>query len=292
MFIDAHAHAVRKPYYRGKNNAPFPTAEQLDNYYAKAGIEKACLLPLIGPEFFLPQSNEDILDMAEKFERFVPFCNIHPFAVDHSADADLADLMKHYRDLGCRGIGEVICLLPFDNPFVYNFFKCAQDARLPVTVHIAHRHDRVYGLYDTPGLPGLEETLSRFEDLIIVGHSQTFWAEIAELDTVNDRSGYPAYPVREEGAVPRIMRKHPNLYADLSAGSGFNALNRDHNYAVKFLNEFQDRLMFGLDICADPATANISGLKKLLEDFRGEKKISAEVFEKIASGNASRLYNI
>ena len=49
----------------------------------------------------------------------------------------------------------------------------------------------------------------------------------------------------EGGAVVRLMRQYPNLWADLSpaAGSGYNALARDPDYAVKFLHEFQDRLV-------------------------------------------------
>ncbi|MEI8345181.1 MAG: hypothetical protein WCG06_03820, partial [Candidatus Omnitrophota bacterium] len=54
-----------------------------------------------------------------------------------------------------------------------------------------------------------------------------------------------SYPITDEGRVPQLMRKYTNLYGDLSAGSGCNALKRDRKYAVKFLNEFQDRLMFG-----------------------------------------------
>ncbi len=39
-----------------------------------------------------------------------------------------------------------------------------------------------------------------------------------------------------------LLRKYPNLYADLSALSGANAILRDPEYGVKFLDEFQDRL--------------------------------------------------
>ena len=63
MFIDIHAHAYRKP-------SPlwaFPTAEQVIERYDAAGIEKGALLPVVSPEIYLPQANEDILEMVEHY---------------------------------------------------------------------------------------------------------------------------------------------------------------------------------------------------------------------------------
>jgi predicted TIM-barrel fold metal-dependent hydrolase len=292
MFIDIHAHAVRKPFLQVDGRKPFPTAEQLIEHYDKIGVDKACLLPLIGPEFYSGQSNEDILDMAEKYpERFIPFCNIHPRSINNSVDAPLADVLKKYKDIGCRGVGEVICNIPFTDPFAQNLFKNVQEAGLPLTFHIAHRLDRAYGLYDDPGLPLLEATLQNYPGLVFLGHSQTFWAEIGQLETPGDRAGYPSYPVKAEGAVPKLMRKYQNLCGDLSAGSGCNALTRDPEYAVTFLEEFQDRLLFGLDICCPPDGTEprlMTFLKELLVDG----KITESVFDKVTHLNAIRLLNL
>ena len=292
MIIDIHAHAVRKPFLQIDGLASFPTAKQLLKFYDHAGIGKAVLMPLIGPEFYLPQSNEDILEMAARHpDRFIPFCNIHPRAIDNTPSAPLGDVMQKYKDMGCKGLGEITCNLPFRNPYIRNLFKHAANAGLPATIHIAHQIDGTYGLYDDQGLPQLAETLDEFPDLKIFGHSQTFWAEIGELDKPEDRAGYPDYPVRAEGAVPGLMRKFPNLYGDISAGSGCNALTRDPVYAVKFLNEFQDRLMFGLDICSPPKL-ELPRLLLFLTELKDSGKISAAVFNKIMSGNAVRLLNL
>ena len=63
MYIDIHSHAYWKP-------APFVTKfftpEQLIAAQDKNGIEKGVLLPVVNCEIYLPQTNEDILDMAEK----------------------------------------------------------------------------------------------------------------------------------------------------------------------------------------------------------------------------------
>jgi hypothetical protein len=95
-----------------------------------------------------------------------------------------------------------------------------------VTIHIGTRIGGMYGLVDEPGLPRLEEVLQKFPDLKIFGHSQPFWAEISANPTWAERNGYPKGPVTE-GRVAQLMRKYPNLYCDVSAGSGCNALKRD-----------------------------------------------------------------
>ena len=93
-----------------------------------------------------------------------------------------------------------------------------------------------------------------------------------------------------EGVVPKLMRKYDNLYGDLSAGSGCNAIKRDEEYGIKFLNEFQDRLMFGIDTYSTPDDPPpfMVYLKQLL----AEKKISQELFDKISHGNAIRILNL
>ena len=60
-----------------------------------------------------------------------------------------------------------------------------------------------------------------------MGHGPTFWAEIANEVPEAERCSYPKGPVTEEGAVPRLMRQYGNLWADLSAMSGLNAVTRD-----------------------------------------------------------------
>ena len=109
------------------------------------------------------------------------------------------------------------------------------------------------------------------------------------LEKPGDRNGYPSYPVSEEGVVPRLMRQYPNLYGDLSAGSGCNALRRDPDYAVKFLHEFQDRLLFGTDLCYPDMPLPMIDL---LLEWRDTKKISEAAFNKVARANAIRLLQL
>ena len=170
-----------------------------------------------------------------------------------------------------------------------NLFKHVEEVGFPLTFHIAQRIGGIYGIYDDPGLPQFETCLQRFPKLRFFGHSQSFWAEMAPLKTPADRGGYPDYPIDEEGVLPTLFRRYENLYGDLSAGSGHNALARDPDYAVSFLNEFQDRLLFGTDICA-PDTP--TPLVDFLTALRDSKKIDTTVFNKVARENAIRLLGL
>ena len=290
MFIDIHGHAYRKIGPKQDGRTHFATPEQLLARYDELGIERACLLPLIGPEVYLPESNEEILEICERWpDRFIPFCNIDPRVLTNSADAPLGYLLRYYKEQGCKGIGEVMPNLPFLDPLVQNLFRHTQEVGLPLIFDISTRIGGTYGLYDDAGLPQLEESLRRFPDLIILGQGPAFWAEMGTLDRPADRAGYPPYPIRDEGAVPRLFRRCPNLYGDLSAGSGYNALARDPEYAVRFLNEFPDRLLFGTDICA--ADQPVPQAEFLL-GLRESGKISDGVFRKIARENAIRVLGL
>ena len=106
MFIDIHAHAYRKP---TPFVVQFCTAEQVLERYDQIGIEKGALLPIVSPEIYMPQANEDILEMAEQYpDRFIPFCNVDPRALTNSVDAPLDRVLRYYRDQGCKGLGEVM----------------------------------------------------------------------------------------------------------------------------------------------------------------------------------------
>ena len=299
MFIDIHAHAYRRPI---PFVVQFCTAEQVIERYDEAGIEKGALLPIVNPEIYLPQANEDILDMCEKYpDRFFPFCNIDPRALTNSADAPLDRLLRYYKDKGCRGLGEVMLNVPVMHPMVQNLFKHAQAVGLPVTIDGSDVVGGDFGLYDDPGLPQLEHTLQRFPNLIMFGHGPVFWSEIGRLETPAQRKttfrpngeqvGWnpPSGPIKEEGVVPKLLRRYPNLYGDLSDCSPLHALKRDPEYGPGFLTEFQDRLMFGTDLCAFDMPLPMGDL---LIDWRDSGKITEAVFNKIARENAIRIFEL
>ena len=198
MFIDIHAHAYRKPGPPKEITAVFATPEQLLKRYEKLGIEQAVLLPLVGPEVYLPQSNDDIIEMAERFDgRFIPFCNVDPRALTNSVDAPLGKLLRYYRDCGCRGIGEVMPNMHFLDPMVLNLFKHVQDVAFPLIFDMSTRVGAGYGLVDDPGLPQLQRCLQMFTKLTFLGHGPPFWAEIGKLEQIiSSNSLAQSYPPR------------------------------------------------------------------------------------------------
>ncbi|MCM8818919.1 MAG: amidohydrolase family protein [Candidatus Omnitrophica bacterium] len=290
IFIDIHCHTYKRPYIWTDGEPLFSTPEQILKIYDQLGIEKGVLLPLVNPEVYLPQSNEEILEICEKYrDRFIPFCNIDPRALTNSPDANFEPILNYYKSLGCKGIGEVLPNLPFLDDRVLNLFKHVEKVGFPLIFDGNGKIGNTYGLYDEPGLPQLEKCLSLFPKLKFLGHGPSFWAEISILKNINDRKTYPKYPIIEEGVVPKLMRKYQNLYGDLSAESGYNALARDPEYAVQFLNEFSDRLLFGTDICRPTQKVPIVNfLINLVE----KGKISEEVFKKVARENAIKLLNL
>jgi len=99
----------------------------------------------------------------------------------------------------------------------------------------------------------------------------------------------PKGPVKEEGVIPKLMRLYPNLYGDLSDGTAHNALARDPEYGPKFLTEFQDRLLFGTDLCFPDMPIH---LIDTLINWRDTGKISETVFNKVARENAIRMFDL
>ena len=291
MFIDIHVYTRSHPHPPGPNGEQLASPAEIIERYDRIGVSKGIILPGTNPECAVAvQSNEEVLAICEKYEgRFIPFCNIDPRAVTNSPDAPLDIPLKFYKDAGCRGVGEVAANLPFDHPMMANLFSHCQALALPLTFHLAPGTEGFYGIYDDPGLPLLERALTEFPDLLLLGHSQPFWAEIAPLQPGQNRNGYPTGPVREGGRVPALMRRYPNLHGDLSAGSGHNAICRDPQFGCRFLEEFQDRLYYGTNISASP---DHTPLKDFLRDARDRGMVTEACFGKIAHRNAERLLGL
>jgi len=290
MLIDIHVHASRTTGIVRSNGSRYPTPAELVRMMDEAGIDKAVLLSRVSPEcaYVYVPPEEVLATCAEYPDRLLPFCNLDPRMLTNDAKADFRPLLAHYKALGCKGIGEYVPNIPFDDPLNMNLFGRVEEAGLPLTFHIAPAIGGFYGCYDELGLPRLENVLKSFPDLILLGHSQPFWAEISADVTEEIRNTYPEGPVTP-GRVVELMETYPNLYGDLSAGSGLNAIRRDPEFGFRFMEKFQDRLLFGTDI------ANVPQELPIVDYFRKLKKgklISKEAFEKITWRNASRLLGL
>ncbi len=295
MVIDVHVHTRHHPGpIRLGTGQTYATPEQLIEMYDEVGIDRAVILPGTNPECSHHiQSVQDVLEICERWPRFIPFCNVHPQQVRNSSDADLGHLMSWFKDAGCKGIGEVTANMPFDDPMVENLFRHAQELELPVTFHVATQVGGTYGMVDDLNLPRFEGAVDKFPGLVFLCHSQAFWSEISGDVTEETRGGYPKGPVIEGGKAVDLIMNSPNVYGDLSAGSGFNAVSRDPEFGYWFLTECQDKLLFGTDVCAPKNRYDVLvHLKNFLDEALADGHISQEVYDKVMGGNAVQLLGL
>ena len=295
MFIDIHVHTRFIPVMPRPNGSTYASPDALQKFYQEVGIEKAVILPgLSGACSHGGQYIEELVQMSQtRYPWMIPYCNIDPRMVDNNPYADgMQRMVRYYKEIGCKGVGEVCSNIWFDDPLMLNLFAACEEYDMPLTFHISVRPNYSYGIADDEGLPRLELCLRLFRNLKFLGHSQAFWAEIGPVTSPQDRLGYPKGKISPEGRLPLLMRKYPNLCGDISAGSGCNALMRDREYAAAFMTEFQDRLFFGTDICAPANFDFVQNYIRFLMEMRDSGEISAEVFEKIARGNARKLFAI
>jgi hypothetical protein len=101
----------------------------------------------------------------------------------------------------------------------------------------------VLGYMPHPRRPdALERTMIECPETVFIGHAPGFWAHIPD-DVRHTTESYPEGLVTPSGRVGHMLRTYPNLYADLSAGSGLKAIDRDREFGRQFLVECSDRLL-------------------------------------------------
>jgi len=261
------------------------------------GIDKAVLLPLpttaeSTPLPFLFGEYPDAVSLlraaARYADRLILFGSFDPRMGGNKADTDFSWLLDHFIEMGCVGIGEVTANLQADDPRVVNTFRQCGAYRLPLLIHVNAVGAGSYGLTDVPGSPHLARLLESAPQATVIGHGPGFWAEIGGGLSLEQKSLYPQGAYAEEGSLWRLLRTYPNLYADISANSGRNALMRDEEKGVRFLNEFQDRVLFGTDVCFSDAEGRMPHLS-ILRGMLAKGQISQAVFEKITHRNALRV---
>jgi uncharacterized protein len=293
MLIDMHVHTAlaRHPLLARANGTRYPAPERLLSMMDAHGIDKAAVMATVSPECrYSLVTPEEVLSICGSHpDRLIPFCSLDPRNLTNDARADFRPLLAAYRELGCRGIGEFMPNMGWDDPRMGNLLGQVEESGLPLTFHLAPAVGGFYGVFDEAGLPGLERSLRAFPRLRFIGHSQPFWAEIG-TDVIREgrRIDYPKGPV-QPGRTVQLFRAYPNLYGDLSAGSGFGAISRDPEFGLRFLEEFADRLFFATDI------ANETQDLPIVEHFRGlaaSGRLSRETFEKITWRNAVRVLGL
>jgi hypothetical protein len=102
---------------------------------------------------------------------------------------------------------------------------------------------------------------------------------------------YPKGPITPGGITERYLADYPNMFADLSAGSGLNALTRDPSFTPGFFERHQDKLLYGSD-CNDLVGEGekCQGAQTIatIRRFAPSKKIE----RKLLYGNARKLLRL
>ncbi len=293
--IDIHNHVVLEkgtPRFYSAKLGDWLTPEETFRFFDLQGIEKGVQLPFVSPEWGThTMTNEEAMELVRRYpDRFEWFCNIDPRNIINDPSADFTPMLEYYKSMGAKGVGEMTANLYFDDPLVWNLFSHCEKCEMPVLFHVGNL-GLDYGLVDELGLPRLEKSLKQFPNLIFIGHSQKYWAEISGDCDAETRDGYPTGKVTPGGRVVELMRKYPNLHSDLSAGSGGNAIMRDPEFGYAFLEEFCDRLYFGTDICHPDQIEDDFKLSFFLDDAVESGKISQNAYNKICRENALKLLN-
>lgn len=208
------------------------------------------------------------------------------FACSDVAESSTEDVLRGNVHRGAMGFGELKFHVAVDSPEMHRVYKLAEELRVPVLLHFQ------YEMYNT-GFERFESILKAYPRVTFIGHAQTWWGNIsAELDPTDM---YPTGRVKPGGLTDRLLGDYANVYGDLSAGSGANALTRDPDFAQGFLERHYQKLLWGSDCpCRDGkgagehggciAGTSLTALRKLVPD--------AAKLRRILYQNGAALYHL
>lgn len=226
--VDLHQHT----HYAGRSD------EDLVAHQKTMGVTLSVLLPA-GSRYGLAADcygNDSVVALAQAYpKQFVYFANELPDI------PQTKPVIEKYLKLGAKGIGEQKFPVECDSPAMQLVAEIGRDYRVPVLMHFQHN---TYNL----GIERFYRMLAKYPTVNFIGHAQTFWGNIDKNH--QQEVMYPKGPVTPGGITDRLLSDYPNMYGDLSAGSGLNALMRDEGHARGFLKRHEDRLIYGSD-CDD-----------------------------------------
>ncbi len=292
--IDIHQHTN----YGGKRDSAFRqifparTDAELIAHQRAMGVTKTILLPagrtvvrgstLAGRANGLDGTvtgNDAVVALAQKYPgEFV-------FGANEVSDLeDAPQVIEKYLKLGAVVIGEQKFGVECDSAEIQKLYKLAEAYRVPILMHWQT------GSYNH-GFERFHTMLKKYPKVNFVGHAQTWWANIDRAYVNDEKNLYPRGAVQAGGLTDRYLSDYPNMYADLSAGSGEGAFKRDPEHARAFFARHQDKLIFGSD-CNDATGQSdaCSGARQLAQVRQFAPTPAAE--RKILFENAQKLFRL
>lgn len=237
--IDIHQHLN----YSGR------TDEQFIAHQKAMGVTATILLPagrvLDVPSTHSGKSNGLAAQIsgnaeAEAFAKARPQ-SFRFFANEVTDHAEARTTIGAFLKRGAIGIGEQKFGVDCDSAEFRGLCELAEERSVPILCHFQHAtYNHHFERFD--------KVLEKFPKVRFIGHAQTMWAHIdAKCDP---KVLYPTGKVTPGGLTDRYLRDYPNFFADMSAGSGLNALLRDEDHTRAFLERHRDKILFGSD-CND-----------------------------------------
>jgi predicted TIM-barrel fold metal-dependent hydrolase len=277
-YFDMHTHLGQT-----WNSTEVLTAEALLRWMDAHAIAQAVVLPLVSPEASsFPLTSDFVLAQTKPYrDRLVPFCSIDPRTSYQGGLKGLVDMLQRYIDAGAKGFGEHKPGIAVDDPRNLQIYEACGEVGLPLLFHLDNQRNT-----DKPGLPGLAKALAHAPKCNFIGHGPGWWASISGSAQQGDLGGYPKGEVTPGGAIDALMERFPNIYGELSAGSGANSIGRDLEFGRDFLIRRQDRVMFGTDFLSPG-----QGVPQF-DLFEKKLELPPEVEAKILRDNARRLIKI
>lgn len=172
---------------------------------------------------------------------------------------------------GACVIGEQKFAVECDSAHSQRLYELAAEYDVPILLHF---QQQTYNL----GYDRFHQMLAKHPRTRFIGHAQAFWGHIDKQHDVTQN--YPKGPVTPGGLTDRYLADYPNLFADMSAGSGLNALQRDEEHTRAFLARHQDKLLYGSD-CVDllgrgpgcQGAQTLATIRRLVPNKAAERKI-------------------
>ena len=267
--IDIHQHTN----YVGRSDA------DLVRHQKTMGVTTTVLLPA-GRYYGLDADcggNESVEALAKKHPKhFLFFANELPYLKE--ADA----VIRAHLNKGAIGIGEQKFRVLADSGYLDRMAGIAKDFGVPILLHF---WDADYNME----IERFHKVLEKFPSVNFIGHAQSWWGHIDKNH--NPKVIYPKGRVTAGGLADRWLADYPNIFGDLSAGSGLNALRRDPDFTAGFLERHEEKLLFGSD-CPDKegrgASCIGSQILATVRQYAGSK----ERERKILYGNAKLLLKL
>jgi predicted TIM-barrel fold metal-dependent hydrolase len=294
--IDIHQHTNyggrREMAHPFNQISPARTDDDLVAHQRAMGVTKTVLLPA-GRPLFRPSTlngrgngldstitgNDAAVALARRYP------NEFVFGANEVPDLeDSVQVIEKYLKLGAVVIGEQKFGVECDSAEMQKLYQLAAAYRVPILMHWQ------FGSYNS-GFDRFHTMLKKYPNVNFIGHAQTWWANIDKANVDDAKNLYPKSKVAAGGLTDRYLRDYPNMYADLSAGSGENALKRDPDHARAFVARHQDKLMFGSDCTDTKGQPDVcSGARQIAQIRQFAPNKAAE--RKILYENAKRVFRL